>query len=40
MAGRRPKPARVKELAGNPGKRALPKTTPREVTNVPFIPAN
>ena len=34
MAGRRPKPARVKELAGNPGKRALPKTTPRAVTGV------
>ena len=34
MAGRWPKPARIKDLAGNPGKRAMPKTTPREVTNV------
>ena len=38
MAGRRPNPARVKEFAGNPGKRALPKTTPCEVTRVPKRP--
>lgn len=29
MAGRRPKPTRLKELAGNPGKRALNKSEPK-----------
>ena len=29
MRGRKPKPTRVKELEGNPGKRRLPKREPR-----------
>ena len=41
MAGRRPKPARVKELAGNPGKRALPKNPRgRRITGVLKPPAH
>ncbi len=34
MAGRRPKPARVKELAGNPGKRALKRELAHKTTGI------
>lgn len=37
--GRPPKPTRLKELAGNPGKRALNKREPRPTVAVPTRPA-
>ena len=40
MAGRRSKPARVQELAGNPGKRALNKERVCKITGVLRPPAH
>ena len=40
MAGRRPKPARVKELAGNPGKRALKKGLAPKTTGIRRPPSH
>lgn len=38
MAGRRPKPTAVKKLAGNPGKRPLPKNEPQPKRGLPARP--
>lgn len=38
MAGRPPKPTRLKELGGNPGKRALPKGEPKPKSKRPSCP--
>ena len=38
MAGRPPKPTRLKLLQGNPGKRALPKNEPQPATGIPTRP--
>lgn len=38
MAGRRPKPTRIKEIEGNPGKRALNKREPRPESALPPCP--
>jgi P27 family predicted phage terminase small subunit len=38
--GRRPKPSAIKELAGNPGKRALNKKEPRPAAGIPECPAH
>lgn len=38
MAGRRPKPTRIKELAGNPGKRPLNKREPQPDQGSPTRP--
>lgn len=38
MAGRRPKPTAVKELAGNPGKRALNRQEPKPRSKRPKMP--
>lgn len=40
MAGRPPKPTRMKELAGNPGKRSLNKTEPKPSGKRPPCPAH
>src|SRR3982074_223062 len=39
MRGRRPKPTRLKVLAGNPGKRPLNQTEPRPEPVIPDCPA-
>ena len=39
MAGRRPKPTAVKQLAGNPGKRALNQQEPKPRSKRPKMPA-
>jgi P27 family predicted phage terminase small subunit len=39
MAGRRPKPTALKELQGNPGKRALNKNEPKP-TGIPTCPSH
>jgi P27 family predicted phage terminase small subunit len=38
MRGRKPKPTAVKELEGNPGKRALNKREPKPVSSIPSCP--
>ena len=38
MAGRRPKPTALKELAGNPGKRPLNRREPKPPTSLPPCP--
>lgn len=38
MRGRKPKPSALKELAGNPGKRALNKKEPRPDIAIPLCP--
>ena len=38
MAGRRPKPTAAKKLAGNPGKRPLPKNEPPPKRTQPVRP--
>lgn len=38
MRGRRPKPSAIKELEGNPGKRALNKKEPKPAAGVPKCP--
>lgn len=38
MRGRKPKPTAVKELEGNPGKRALNKKEPKPAAGVPVCP--
>lgn len=38
MAGRRPKPTKLKILAGNPGKRKLPENEPQPETGKPDPP--
>lgn len=38
MAGRRPKPTRIKEIEGNPGKRALNRKEPRPEAIIPPCP--
>ena len=38
MAGRRPKPTASKKLAGNPGKRPLPKNEPQPKRGLPVRP--
>ena len=40
MAGRKPKPTALKELAGNPGKRPLNKAEPRPPPGAPLPPAH
>ena len=39
MAGRPPKPTRLKLLQGNPGKRVLPKAEPKPALGTPTRPA-
>ena len=39
MAGRRPKPTTLKILAGNPGRRSLPRNEPRPAAGIPACPA-
>src|SRR3979409_359558 len=39
MRGRRPKPTRLKTLAGNPGKRPLNEDEPRPEAAIPDCPA-
>lgn len=39
MAGRPPKPTKLKILQGNPGKRALPKGEPQPTLGIPTRPA-
>ncbi len=38
MAGRRPKPTAIKEMAGNPGKRPLNKREPKPRVAIPSCP--
>ena len=38
MRGRKPKPTRLKVIAGNPGKRPLNKNEPKPMTNTPDCP--
>lgn len=38
MRGRKPLPSKVKELAGNPGKRAINKKEPKPASRVPQCP--
>lgn len=38
MRGRKPKPSAIKELEGNPGKRALNKKEPKPAAGVPKCP--
>lgn len=40
MRGRKPKPTRMKELEGNPGKRALNKKEPKPDLAIPDCPAH
>jgi len=40
MRGRKPKPTRVKEVTGNPGKRPLNDQEPQLAAGVPDIPAH
>lgn len=40
MRGRKPKPTRLKQLAGNPGKRALPKAEARVRVAIPPMPSH
>ena len=40
MRGRKPKPTRTKKLAGNPGKRALPKHEARLPAAIPTAPSH
>jgi P27 family predicted phage terminase small subunit len=40
MKGRKPKPTKTKELAGNPGKRPLNKREPKPAAGVPVPPAD
>jgi len=40
MRGRKPKPTRVKKLAGNPGKRSLNKSEARIPASLPTCPAH
>jgi P27 family predicted phage terminase small subunit len=40
MRGRKPKPTELKRLAGNPGKRALPKNEPRPADTMPKCPSH
>lgn len=40
MRGRKPKPTRMKELEGNPGKRALNKKEPKPELAIPECPAH
>jgi P27 family predicted phage terminase small subunit len=40
VAGRRPKPTALKELSGNPGKRALNKREPKLAPALPAAPAH
>jgi len=40
MAGRRPKPTRIKEIEGNPGKRALNRREPRPESALPPCPGH
>ena len=40
MAGRKRKPTQLKKLAGNPGKRKLPKDEPKLKTAIPTCPAH
>jgi len=40
MRGRKPKPTRLKQLAGNPGKRPLPKAEARLATGIPAAPSH
>lgn len=40
MAGRRPKPTKLKKLAGNPGKRELNKKEPAPESTEPTMPPN
>lgn len=39
VGGRKPKPTWLKEVAGNPGKRALPKNEPKLSVKIPRPPA-
>ncbi|MEM6560029.1 MAG: phage terminase small subunit P27 family [Planctomycetota bacterium] len=38
MRGRKPKPTAIKELTGNPGKRALNKSEPKPAAKLPACP--
>ena len=38
MRGRRPKPTRLKQLTGNPGKRPLNENEPKPEPNIPECP--
>lgn len=40
MRGRKPKPTKIKELEGNPGKRALNKKEPKPELLIPSCPAH
>lgn len=40
MRGRKPKPTAIKELTGNPGKRALNKKEPKPAAGAPVCPAH
>lgn len=40
MAGRRPKPSRIKEIEGNPGKRPLNRQEPKPEPEIPECPAH
>ena len=40
MPGRRPKPTRMKQLAGKPGHRRLPRNEPKPRSGVPLPPAS
>jgi P27 family predicted phage terminase small subunit len=40
MRGRKPKPSRLKQLAGNPGKRPLPKAEARLRVAIPPMPSH
>jgi P27 family predicted phage terminase small subunit len=40
MRGRKPKPTRTKKIAGNPGKRALPKHEARLPAAIPTTPSH
>jgi P27 family predicted phage terminase small subunit len=40
MRGRKPKPTALKQLAGNPGKRALNKKEPKPIPAIPECPSH